>query len=198
MPPVATGAQARDPAADRLELGLAAAPEAEEHRRGLVTTGDLASDLRAIVRTEDAVGHPRPPLDRPHSLDVDAHLAKPGDRDQEQLVAVRHAETHTRGLCRACQRGLAVQAEPDRHRCRRNGEDGAEHLAESQPADGEATRHFVVLVPLEPLALGRVERRERLRHEAGGAAQRRAAHQHVAPAQQRGERGVRPDGEADP
>src|SRR3954469_24365855 len=92
MPAVAVCAQAGDATPDRLELRLAPTPEAEEDRRWVVATRDLAPEGRAVDGAEDAIGHARPALYRPNPRDVDADVAEPRDGDEEQLLAMCHAE----------------------------------------------------------------------------------------------------------
>jgi len=131
MPAVAVCAQAGDATPDRLELRLAATPEAEEHRRRVVATRDLPPERRAIDGAEDAIGHARPALDLTNPLDVDADVAEPRDGDEEQLLAVCDAEPKSAGLRRARQRRLAVQPELNRHGGGWQAEEAAEHLPES-------------------------------------------------------------------
>ena len=93
MPSVAARGHAGDPAADRLELRLAATPEAEEHGRRVLAARDLAPDRRAVRRAEDAIRDARPSLDRTDSLDVDTDFAGVAQRDQQQLLAMSDAES---------------------------------------------------------------------------------------------------------
>jgi len=197
MPSVPVRAESGDATPDRLELGFAATPEAQEHRGGLVAVRDLATDLRPLRRAEDAIGHTRPPFDRAHRLRVDPDFAHPAQCDEHQVVAVRDAEPDPRRLQSARERRLSVQADLDRHRTGRDREQRREHLAKAEPGHGEPACDVLVLVPLEALSLRRVEQRERLRQRIGVRHERRAAHHHLAAGNECGERVVRPDGEGD-
>src|SRR6478735_2222798 len=197
MPAVAVRAEPRDAAPDRLELRLATAPEPEEDLRRVVAVRDLVSECRAVRGTEHAIGHTRPALDLPDPLDVHAHVAKARHRHEEQVIAVSDAEAEASGSCCARELRLPMQTENDRHRRRRSPEQAAEHLAQPQSTDGESTRDVHVLVPLESLALRRIEHHERIPDCSIIRLQRGAAHEHLATIEQSDERGVRPHGEAD-
>jgi len=130
VPAVAVRAQAGDATPDRLELRLAATPEAEEHRRWVVATRDLPPECRAVDGAEDAIGHARPALDLPDPLDVDAYVAEPRDGDEEQLLAMCHAEPES-GLRGTRQRRLAVQTQMNRHGGGWQAEEAPQHLPQS-------------------------------------------------------------------
>jgi hypothetical protein len=93
--------QAGDAATDRLELGLGAAPESEERCFRRNATLNRVSKLGSVIGAEDPICDLIPPLDRSHSLDVDADVAATAQRDDQQILAVRNVEANVGGLRRA-------------------------------------------------------------------------------------------------
>jgi hypothetical protein len=178
MPSVAVCAQAGDAGPDRLELGLAPAPEAQQHRGRIVATRDLLSDRGALRGVEDTVRDARPPFDRTHGLDVDPDLAEPAERHEHQVVAVRDAEPDPRAVKAPCERGLAMDADLDGDRTRRDREQVGEHLAQAESPHGEPAGDGSVLVSLEPLTFRRIVYGERLCDCIPVRRKRRAAYQH--------------------
>ena len=149
---------------------------------------------RSVGRTP---GRPRAPTARSAvRARRRSDLAEPAQRDEQQVLAVRDAEPESRPLQSSRERGLAVHPDLDRHLGGGMASSAAEHLAQTEPADGEPARDVGVLVALEPLALRSGRAQRALPHRSSSAESARCTPRPRSH-EQSDERTVRPDGEAD-